>query len=873
MRITNNMINDKASMNINGNKINVDADNTRMTTQKKIDRPSEDPVIAIRSLRLQTSLTKINQYYEKNIPDADSWMDVTETALLNIRDIMTDVRTLCVKGSTDTLTEDDRKIIYTQLKSLQQQCFAEGNADYAGRTVFTGFRTDKTLVFMNDDANTTYDIQEPMQAVNMEKSRFYTNEVEIPTNPTDIVKLDLSKEYKEAADYIESNYDDYSKVSYYNTNYRDKVNAIDGYLSAYPWMSTINDSTADGDITNLVNRYITDPTAAASANTAAQYIKANYTDYAAGKAMNITTNMQVHYNKINEYLDTYDWSKEVINIMGDDGTNYADNDAKSSAINDLVNAQIAADSSESSDMSIEESDYYKLRLSYNLNNRATTTDSVQALNFYTKNRDDSLTQRNSLDLTKATEMTGSDSEGVEFAYTELDVYKDSTTSTLTDKKTALTEIRDNYEKYQSYLEKVANEETPDSDEIDAYNVINGYLPEFSWAVEANPTKSLITDATTDEELESMFLAHYPEASIQKVYQFENEADWAAWSKAQKLVVYKKDETTGDDTTDIDEEATKAAQKEYYDSCGVKFDEDPDSPTYLHPINKFVPNDAIVIIKNTSDIIYGQGVATALMTDKVDLSFDYQKKGFEQGELRPEYYFDSTLIRDADGNLQGKYHEDTEGKYSDNDKTSYDGIVYDRYDKSYDDDGNLVLKKKALYSLDYTISQNQTLGVNLEAEECFNQDIYQDMCDMIDAVSKAQAAHDKVDKIKDMQKEDQYQAEPYASKLAGWLEITQKEADYYDNNLSKLYSATLGKVDTYLSKINLSITDIGCRTDQLKLTEKRMSDQQETVEELKSKNDDMDLSQIIMDYTSSYTAYQSSLVAAGRLGQQTLFNYI
>ena len=41
-----------------------------MTSQKKISRPSDDPVIAIRALRLRSSLSQINQYYEKNIPDA-----------------------------------------------------------------------------------------------------------------------------------------------------------------------------------------------------------------------------------------------------------------------------------------------------------------------------------------------------------------------------------------------------------------------------------------------------------------------------------------------------------------------------------------------------------------------------------------------------------------------------------------------------------------------------------------------------------------------------------------------------------------------------------------------------------------------------------
>ena len=66
MRITSNMILHNAATNINGNKVLVDKGNNQMTTQTKIQRPSEDPVVAVRSLALQTRLSKINQYYETN---------------------------------------------------------------------------------------------------------------------------------------------------------------------------------------------------------------------------------------------------------------------------------------------------------------------------------------------------------------------------------------------------------------------------------------------------------------------------------------------------------------------------------------------------------------------------------------------------------------------------------------------------------------------------------------------------------------------------------------------------------------------------------------------------------------------------------------
>ena len=66
MRVTNNMITSNTKSNINANKVLVDKYNTQMTTQKKINKPSDDPVIAIRSLRMQTSLSHIDQYLNKH---------------------------------------------------------------------------------------------------------------------------------------------------------------------------------------------------------------------------------------------------------------------------------------------------------------------------------------------------------------------------------------------------------------------------------------------------------------------------------------------------------------------------------------------------------------------------------------------------------------------------------------------------------------------------------------------------------------------------------------------------------------------------------------------------------------------------------------
>lgn len=53
----------------------------------------------------------------------------------------------------------------------------------------------------------------------------------------------------------------------------------------------------------------------------------------------------------------------------------------------------------------------------------------------------------------------------------------------------------------------------------------------------------------------------------------------------------------------------------------------------------------------------------------------------------------------------------------------------------------------------------------------------------------------------------------------------------------------------------------------------MSEQQMTFKKLKSTNEDKELSDIIIDYTAAYNAYQASMQAASKAIKQTLLDYI
>lgn len=161
MRITNKIMQSNSLNNVNYNKVMKDKLNTQMSTQKKINRPSDDPVVAIRALRLRSNVNEVTQYYSKNIPDAESWLSVTEGALDNVVKVITDMYKQCTKGSSGEITSEDRKIVLESLKALRDEVYATGDADFAGRYVFTGYRTDTSLMFPSDTEK-SYSITEQL---------------------------------------------------------------------------------------------------------------------------------------------------------------------------------------------------------------------------------------------------------------------------------------------------------------------------------------------------------------------------------------------------------------------------------------------------------------------------------------------------------------------------------------------------------------------------------------------------------------------------------------------------------------------------------------------------------------------------------------
>ena len=179
MRITNKMMTNNALYNISNNKTLLSNLEQQYSTGKKITKPSDDPIVAVRALKFRTNLTELNQYYEKNIPDAIAWMDVTESALKTVNDIVTSMNSYCNQGANDYPTAEDRDAIATNLEELKAQLYQEGNTNYAGRYVFSGYKTDTTLVFNEAVDNLEYTITENLNPESIDYISKVVNQVDL----------------------------------------------------------------------------------------------------------------------------------------------------------------------------------------------------------------------------------------------------------------------------------------------------------------------------------------------------------------------------------------------------------------------------------------------------------------------------------------------------------------------------------------------------------------------------------------------------------------------------------------------------------------------------------------------------------------------
>jgi flagellar hook-associated protein 3 FlgL len=117
--------------------------NIQAASQKRINRPSDDPVGTARVLGHRDSIRALNQY-KTNAEDAKGWLNIADNTLIEVNTILTRFRELAEQAATGTVGADNREQISYEARQLFDQLVNMANTKFEGKYIFGGHKTDAT---------------------------------------------------------------------------------------------------------------------------------------------------------------------------------------------------------------------------------------------------------------------------------------------------------------------------------------------------------------------------------------------------------------------------------------------------------------------------------------------------------------------------------------------------------------------------------------------------------------------------------------------------------------------------------------------------------------------------------------------------------
>ncbi|AZT83697.1 flagellar hook-associated protein 3 [Marinobacter sp. NP-4(2019)] len=128
----------------------------QVSTGKRVNRPSDDPVAAARILKLDQELARVDTY-QRNAQLADNRLKQEESALASSIDVIQRVRELTVQAGNGTLSPNDRASIASELKErLGQLATIANTKDASGEYIFSGFQGNQQAFTKNVSGDWVY---------------------------------------------------------------------------------------------------------------------------------------------------------------------------------------------------------------------------------------------------------------------------------------------------------------------------------------------------------------------------------------------------------------------------------------------------------------------------------------------------------------------------------------------------------------------------------------------------------------------------------------------------------------------------------------------------------------------------------------------
>jgi flagellar hook-associated protein 3 FlgL len=144
MRIADKMQFNQVNSNLTKNRSEMGELQNQAATQKRITKPSDDPLSSARVLAARTE-ERGNQQYIKNINNAKSFLEFSDQSLGELGEILIRAKELAIGAANDASgNEQSRNVTASEIEQIYHQSVQIGNRKLGDRFIFGGSKTQTT---------------------------------------------------------------------------------------------------------------------------------------------------------------------------------------------------------------------------------------------------------------------------------------------------------------------------------------------------------------------------------------------------------------------------------------------------------------------------------------------------------------------------------------------------------------------------------------------------------------------------------------------------------------------------------------------------------------------------------------------------------
>ena len=145
MRVTNSMLTAQVILNLGRNLERFARIEEQLSSTRRINRPSDDPIGTVRVLEYRHQEIAIDQY-QKDIQFGLSWLSTTDSALSAVNNLLIEAYDMVVNLSNDTIGDDQRDSLAGRVDAIIEQVLEAANRQVGDRYVFSGTLTDRPAI-------------------------------------------------------------------------------------------------------------------------------------------------------------------------------------------------------------------------------------------------------------------------------------------------------------------------------------------------------------------------------------------------------------------------------------------------------------------------------------------------------------------------------------------------------------------------------------------------------------------------------------------------------------------------------------------------------------------------------------------------------